>query len=304
MIKPRHLCPFLLATVAIAPAAGQDGKLSLALDHVAIAVSDLEAAETFFRDALGFSIKEGRLHENTLDNRHIKFGDGSALELITAAEPVDELAQWYLNFLEHGSGAAFLSLTGSAITDVGTALTAAGYDYRLTPGESVSTLATPPGDSLYNLFFVETHDRAPDLPEHLDHANHAIRLEAVWWAAGGRRTLPRLMEHFAIQSCGTLELPFPPSTVELFKLTRGEIYVVDREPQHARSPVLGVTIEVTSLPDAAAALSPTVRSAARVGQSTRGRSLIIPPNAAHGIWLEFLEPAPGERRSDPVCGDA
>ena len=61
MIKPRHLCPFLLATVAIAPAAGQDGKLSLALDHVAIAVSDLEAAETFFRDALGFSIKEGRL---------------------------------------------------------------------------------------------------------------------------------------------------------------------------------------------------------------------------------------------------
>ena len=304
MIKPKHLCPLLLATVAIVPAAGQDSKPSPALDHVTIAVSDLGAAEMFFRDALGFSIKEGRLHENTIDNRHIKFGDGSALELITAEEPVDELARWYLDFLEHGDGAAFLSLTGSAIADVGTALTAAGYDYRLTAGESVSALATPPGDSLYNLFFVETHDRAPDLPEHLEHANHAIRLKAVWWAAGGRRTLPQFMEHFAVQACGTLELPFPPSTVELFQLERGEIYLVDREAYHARSPVLGVTVEVPSLTDAAAALSPTVRSAALVGQSTRGRSLILPPSAAYGIFLEFLEPTPVEQRRDPVCGDS
>jgi catechol 2,3-dioxygenase-like lactoylglutathione lyase family enzyme len=304
MIAPRHLSAFLLATVVVAPAVRQDSKPSLALDHVPIAVSDLEAAETFFRDALGFSIKPGRAHENTIDNRHIKFGDGSALELITAAQPVDELAQWYLNFLEHGNGAAFLSLTGGAITDVATALAAAGYDYRLTAGESVSTLAAAPGDSLYNLFFVEIHDRAPDSPEHLDHANHATRLRAVWWAAGGRRTLSQLMEHFAVQACGTLELPFPPSTVELFQLERGEIYLVDREAYHARSPVLGVTVEVPSLTETAAALSPTVRSAALVAQSTRGRSLILPPSAAHGIFLEFLEPTPVEQRRDPVCGDS
>lgn len=304
MIAARHCCALLLAAVAIAPATGQDNEPTLALDHVAIAVSDLQAAETFFRAALGFSIKPGRLHDNTIDNRHIRFDDGSALELITATEPGDELAQWYLEFVDHGDGAAFLALTSNTLTDVETTLATAGYGYELAAGEYVSTLATVPGDSLYNLFFVETHDRAPDLPEHLRHANHAVRLRAVWWAAGGRRTLPELLEHFAVQACGTLELPFPPSTVELFRLERGEIYVVDREPRHPRSPVLGITVEVPSLRDATAALSPTVRSAALIGQSTRGRSLIIPPEAASGIWLEFLEPAPAEQRRDPVCGDS
>jgi hypothetical protein len=32
---------------------------------------------------LGFTLKQGQLHANGLDNRHLKFEDGTELELMT-----------------------------------------------------------------------------------------------------------------------------------------------------------------------------------------------------------------------------
>ncbi|MGB5302310.1 MAG: VOC family protein, partial [Gemmatimonadota bacterium] len=59
-------------------------------------MTDLGSASTTFRDTLGFSIKAGRVHENGLRNVHIRFGDASALELITTGPgDSDELSEWY-----------------------------------------------------------------------------------------------------------------------------------------------------------------------------------------------------------------
>src|SRR5262245_40013294 len=52
------------------------------LNHVVIAVSDLESAGTRFVRA-GFTVKPGRLHPDRLLNRHVKFRDQTELELIT-----------------------------------------------------------------------------------------------------------------------------------------------------------------------------------------------------------------------------
>ncbi|MEL6821313.1 MAG: VOC family protein [Calditrichota bacterium] len=72
----------------------------LVLDHVNIAVKDLPKAVSFFEDTLGFAIKPGRLHKNSIDNAHVKFKDGSSLEFITASEPRDTLAKYYLDRIE------------------------------------------------------------------------------------------------------------------------------------------------------------------------------------------------------------
>lgn len=53
-----------------------------ALDHVVLAVRDLDAAAAGFARH-GFRSKPGRLHANGLLNRHVKFRDGTGIELMT-----------------------------------------------------------------------------------------------------------------------------------------------------------------------------------------------------------------------------
>src|SRR5262245_4051661 len=66
-----------------APALGADEKPIAGLDHIPTAVRDLGAASARYR-ALGFALKPGRLHDNSILNNHAKFPDGTEIELITA----------------------------------------------------------------------------------------------------------------------------------------------------------------------------------------------------------------------------
>src|SRR5262245_2486202 len=79
------------------------------LDHVPIAVANLEAAAARYR-GLGFTLKPGRPHDNGIRNQHAKFADGTELELISAPEARDALTTTYRRHLEHGDGPAFLAL--------------------------------------------------------------------------------------------------------------------------------------------------------------------------------------------------
>src|SRR5687767_12158381 len=80
------------------------------LDHVILAVPDLDAASRACGD-LGFLIKPGRMHPNRLLNRHLKFGDGTEIELMTVrGEPGDPMARDYARLLESGAGGAYVAL--------------------------------------------------------------------------------------------------------------------------------------------------------------------------------------------------
>ena len=86
-----------------------DAPVVVGLDHIPIAVSDLEAAADRYRE-LGFTLKAGRPHDNGIQNQHAKFPDGTELELITAPEARDALTTTYRRHLESGDGPAFLAL--------------------------------------------------------------------------------------------------------------------------------------------------------------------------------------------------
>src|SRR5262245_30871681 len=75
------------------------------LDHIPTAVRDLEAASARYR-ALGFVLKPGRLHDDSILNNHAKFPDGTEIELITATQPGDALASRYLQKIAAGDGPA------------------------------------------------------------------------------------------------------------------------------------------------------------------------------------------------------
>src|SRR5262245_5603466 len=148
----------------------------LHIDHVPIAVRDLQSAEAQFR-SLGFSIKPGRPHQNGIENASIKFADGSYLELITAHHGTDPLAKRYEEFLKQGEGASYVFLRDSdgAFTDhvrrSGGHREAAGpFAFTELPG----TWRMP------HLQLIEYLSPAGDAPQIYQHANGANRVVAVW----------------------------------------------------------------------------------------------------------------------------
>ena len=78
----------LLTAVPLTGALRQTLPLVTGLDHIIILVNNLEAAASRYR-AMGFALKPGRPHDNGIRNQHVKFEDGTELELLTAPEAKD-----------------------------------------------------------------------------------------------------------------------------------------------------------------------------------------------------------------------
>ncbi|MDJ1481055.1 VOC family protein [Cytophagaceae bacterium YF14B1] len=75
--------------------------LVIGIDHIPLAVRDLDQAATFYR-SIGFALKPGRSHNNGIRNQHIKFRNGTELELITTSQPHDSVTAEYYRLLKEG----------------------------------------------------------------------------------------------------------------------------------------------------------------------------------------------------------
>ena len=177
-------------------------------DHVVIAVADLELAGATFRDTLGFSLKPGRVHDNGLRNVHIRFGNGSALELITTGPgKPDELSEWYRRFLEQGDGGAFVALSAGPPDTVLRRLGEMADEASVFRGRAFDWVSFPEGHPLHTVFFVHVRVRAPDEPAQLHHGNGAAGLAEVWVATTASQELSDLLARFDTRSCGQVEGP-------------------------------------------------------------------------------------------------
>jgi catechol 2,3-dioxygenase-like lactoylglutathione lyase family enzyme len=176
------------------------------LDHVAIAVRDLASASSLFRDTLGFSLKPGSLHGNGLSNVHVRFADGSALELITAGqgEP-DGLSEWYRRFLVDGDGGAFLALRAGPPDSVLDRLGELAAEALIFEGPAFDWVSFPEGHPLHPIFFVHVREHPVDMPGHLRHANGATGLSEVWLESLDLRILAVLLGRFGAKPCGEVE---------------------------------------------------------------------------------------------------
>ncbi len=155
------------------------------LDHIPIAVRDLYRSSLDF-SKLGFLVKPGRLHDDGISNRHIKFPNGSGLELITAASPTDELATEYVDWLKNGDGAAFWSLYSP---NVGL-LTATLERLNFSPSNKGDTVTFSQTAVPHRLFFADRLRALNDGPVYWAHPNTAYKLQAIWIAGGsGERKL-------------------------------------------------------------------------------------------------------------------
>lgn len=265
-MRPGRILAASLTGLCIAGAGlAQPAALPLArLDHVPVAVRDLEAAADDYR-ALGFVIKPGRPHANGLRNAHIKFPNGAGLEFITAPRASDPLAASYRALIAQGDGPAFMTLHAPNETATAEALTAAGIAHH----------ATAQGLELHEpaldwLFFTRDNRSPSDRPEHFRHLNGACGLYEVWVAIDQRAPLARLLT--ALGAGSRVEARPAPlnTTATVFELAAGSRVVVvpGRHQTIPGRPVIGVVM-------------------AACGNAPRQWT----PAVAHGLWLS-LQPAP------------
>jgi catechol 2,3-dioxygenase-like lactoylglutathione lyase family enzyme len=167
------------------------------LSHVPIAVADLEQAAADY-SRLGFALKEGRLHPNGIRNRHVKFPDGTELELITAPAATDALTRYYRTVIAAGDGPAFLSLDAHPADVAARQVTAAGLPAHVSGGY----VDFPYESALGYVFFAGLNQSPTDRPEHFAHRNGAQRLIGVTLAGSDLTPERRLF-----RALGVTEVP-------------------------------------------------------------------------------------------------
>ncbi len=266
----RRSC-FSVALLAMAVAVTAQSATEInGLDHVNVAVADLDAAAVRFRE-LGFSLKPGVPHANGIQNQHAKFPDGTEIELITAPSATDALTTTYRRYIAQGDAGAFLALFGR---------------------RSEATTATLKELQLAYVFFGPRNHSPTDRPEHFAHVNTADSLIGVWLAAADFSAERRLL-----QSSGATFVEQDVHVPETARATvarvpDGEIVFLPaaRQVLPGRK-IVGVTVRVRSLNAVRRVIADRLGQSLPNVPSARGVSVFIPPTLANGIWIEFREPA-------------
>jgi Glyoxalase-like domain len=258
----RLLLSLFLVFCCAASASAQQGVRGL--DHIPVVVKDLERAKQDFMK-LGFTLKPGRPHDNGLSNEHVKFADGTEIELITPTEAGtgagtgagDALSSQYVDWLREGDGAVSLGL------------------YR--PGK---TPAPPPG-----VFFAGRQKSPTDLFEYFDHPNGAVALSGVWLAGS-----PAEAKLSNLPGAKLVHAPFCAPFGFGDKVVRwkeGELFLLPESQQIVPGrPIVAATVTVRSLAAVQGVFAAT-RTKARPAPGCARNSLWV---ETHGLWLEFFEP--------------
>jgi catechol 2,3-dioxygenase-like lactoylglutathione lyase family enzyme len=255
---------------------------ALGLDHIPVAVRDLEKAAATFR-RLGFALKPGRPHANGIRNVYVKFPDGSGIELLTAPTAVDELSAHYVNLLESGEGPAFISFHERNTAELHASLRNGGYPFRENAG--ITALRS---SKLSAIFLVRDNRSPTDRPEHFAHANGATAMRAVWLAPKDGDAVIRFLTHLGGRPQRRQVLAPGPVEATIVRLASGEVVVLPEEGHLlAGRPVIGASFTVPDL----ARIRQLLREASITPRSEEGAAarILIEPADAHGLWLEFVQ---------------
>ncbi|CAN5877679.1 hypothetical protein BH18ACI5_BH18ACI5_03820 [soil metagenome] len=249
--------------------------LSIAgLDHIPIAVNDLEQAADDYR-ALGFALKPGRAHDNGIRNQHVKFPDGTELELITAPAARDPLTTTYRRYLAQGDGPAFLAFFAPSRAAVLERLDSAGIKRR--EGELLGALDY--------VFFGPRNASPTDLPEHFAHSNTAESLVSVWLAGADLSAERALLIAMGARITNRQVRVPSVSMADVAQLPEGDVILLPGNHQMlAGRRIVGATVRVRDLEVASSAVQ---RGTRRDGLVSSGTSLFLPPPVTHGLWLEL-----------------
>jgi catechol 2,3-dioxygenase-like lactoylglutathione lyase family enzyme len=261
-------------------AAQHTSPLVTGLDHIIILVNDLDAAATRYR-AMGFALKPGRPHDNGIRNQHVKFEDGTELELLTAPEAKDQLTTQYRRYLAQGDGPAHVVLYAPDADALAKRIVGGEFG-----AERDGLITFPIGHRLRPIFFRGRNKSPTDRPEHFAHRNSAYALTRAWLAVDDAG--PELKLFAAVGGSVSEEDVQVPQPARVRTVTFGADRILLLPGSRQRlpgRPVVGASVVVKALSDVhrqllASGLKPMAGASGTV---------LLPPEQTHGIWLEFRE---------------
>lgn len=208
------------------PAAAQERCVApgalVRLDHAIVVVRNLDSAAARLAP-LGFVFKPGRLHADSLLNRHVKFRDGTELELMTVVgTPTSRMSREYQRLMDAGEGGVYAALWTDQVQEV-EAIAAALGETRVTRAGPWIFLGLPGIPDAGAVWIGGGGAPANDPDSVLAHPSGATSLAAAWVEAGAG--LDTLLVKLGSRPCGTLSLPDGRRGTR-WGLARGSLVVV------------------------------------------------------------------------------
>lgn len=212
-----------------------------ALDHVVIVVNDLERASTpFLRH--GFRLKTGRLHANNLLNRHIKFRDGSSIELMTLqGKPRDAMAERYAGLLATGEGGVYVAFNLPNIEGAHRVAATLGLRPQRSSSGPWRFLGFAGNSPAAAVFFSAGGRPANDPDSLVTHTPKVSGLVEAWLEGGPELNV--LLQRLGASRCGPAT--FAGLSGERLGLNRGTVVVVPQR-RDVGPRVLGVVVRSES----------------------------------------------------------
>jgi catechol 2,3-dioxygenase-like lactoylglutathione lyase family enzyme len=214
------------------------------LDHVVLVVRDLDRAAATFR-AHGFRLKQGRLHGNNLLNRHVKFRDGTSLELMSIqGEPRDAMAQDYADLAAAGEGGVYVALRVADVAAAGRVAAALRLDTRRSTSGPWQFVSFAPSSPAAAVFF-SAGTAVQDADSLVSHEPDVLGLDEAWVEGGPG--LVALLERLGATRCGAARSSNGLAG-ERLALRKGSVVVVPMLAA-SRPRVLGVVLKLRTAGD-------------------------------------------------------
>ena len=230
---------------------------------------------------MGFALKPGRPHDNGIRNQHVKFEDGTELELLTAPEAKDPLTAQYRRYLAQGDGPAHVVLYAPDSDALAKRIVGGEFG-----AQRDGLIRFPIGHRLRPIFFGGRNKSPTDRPEHFAHGNSAYSLTRAWPATDDVAAALKLFQAVG-GSVSEEQVQVPESTrvrTVTFGADRIMLLPASRQRLSGR-PVVGASVVVRRLSAVRDALQ---ASGLKPVAGTSG-TILLPPEQTYGIWLEFRE---------------
>lgn len=304
--------------------APMDGGLLRAPDHVLVWSQSPGAAEREF-ESMGFFVRPGQTYPEGITSSTIVFGDWSYLELLHFAEPDkakgDPQAEAELAFVSQGPGANSVAIQVRDIEAAAAFLAGRGFAI----GDLTPDMVDPDGPSGpeplgeaswrdfhfarspvagVELFFIAYPPDPPSTAQadarfkaRSTHANGAASLSAVWISVPDLEAEADIYRRMGFAVGEVLAADMPGGSLRTATLGGGAVVLVQlaqlpdgyAQPGRPGARIIGVSVEVSSLPDARRAIGERSRLPQAEVSGPFGAAVRIQASQALGFFVDFHE---------------
>lgn len=291
LVRKFYVLTFAVIILFSAELFPQQSLKSAHLDHLTIAVPELIGSSRYFRDTLGFTIKMGRLHANSIENNHIKFTDKSSIELLTAKSPIDDLASWYINYLKQfpdGAG-AFLGIrieNENEFNRIEELASELRLDYSRVDFKYSDIIYFGENVPINTMFFIRYKVEIKDRAAELKHKNTCMGLNSVCINSEQPVQAAELLEKFGFELEDTKDLLIDYPVEKRFFIGGRPVYLVDSDREER---IAGVSIKCTDLITFRKGYRNKTGTTLHIKEGYDYKYILLDKIDACGMWIEFAE---------------